>query len=219
MTLPLALRERLLPILAFNLEIARAPYLTAEPMIARIRLQWWRDCLDEIYGGGEVRRHEVSTPLTDVIRGLNLDRTLFDALIDAREVDIDGFAFDRWDALWAYLDQSGGALLQLCADAAGVKAPAREIGTGFAVAGWLRAVPDLQNRGGQILPQDGGLPAFVDRAVTATHRARDIKPINRFGYLVPSILKAAKSNPKAVMDGGLEPSPLRAQIAFLKALI
>ena len=219
MTLPLEMREKLLPILAFNLEVSRAPYLTQEPMIARIRLQWWRDCLDEIYSGGEVRKHEVSTPLADLIRTEGLGRALFDDLIDARETDIEGFAFSEWDALWAYLDGSGGALLGLCAEAVRVDGPARRIGTGFAAAGWLRAVPDLSKRGGQVLPDEAGIAEFVDRAFDNMQAARSIKPLNRFGYLVPAVLKSAYNDPNRVLSGTLEPSPLRAQIAFIKALI
>ncbi|MEM9715974.1 MAG: squalene/phytoene synthase family protein [Pseudomonadota bacterium] len=219
MTLPLDLRERLLPILAFNLEVSRAPYLTTEPMIARIRLQWWRDCMDEIYGGGEVRRHEVSTPLSNVLRAGSLDRTVFDDLITARETDIDGFDFQSWADLWSYLDLSGGALLAALGAAAGIEGPARRIGTGYAVAGWLRAVADLNNRGGQALPDFDGIPAFVDQAFEKIADRRGIKPMHRFGYLVPLILWQARQDPSAITDGRLEPNPLRAQIAFLRSLI
>lgn len=218
MTLPLELREKLLPVLAFNLEIARAPYVTAEPMIARIRLQWWRDCLDEVYAGGEVRRHEVATPLAEVVRDLDLERAHFDQLIDARETDIEGFDFQTWDALWDYLEKSGGSLLATLAGAARVDGPALRVGTGFAAASWLRAVPDLAARGGQVLPQDDGLREFVDRAFDNLNGAGVLRPITRFGYLAPAILKRAYANPKRVMSGELEPSPLRAQYAFLQSL-
>ena len=60
---PVPARAVLFPIYAFNLEVARAPWVTAEPMIAEMRLQWWRDVLSEIEAGGDVRRHEVATPL------------------------------------------------------------------------------------------------------------------------------------------------------------
>ena len=40
MAAPVGARERLFPIFAFNLEVARAPWVTAEAMIAEMRLQW-----------------------------------------------------------------------------------------------------------------------------------------------------------------------------------
>ena len=53
MASPMAARRVLFPLYAFNLEVARAPWVTQEPMIARMRLQWWRDALAEIAAGGD----------------------------------------------------------------------------------------------------------------------------------------------------------------------
>ena len=63
MATPVAARAKLFPIYAFNIEAARAPWVTQETMIAEMRLQWWRDALEEIRSGATVRRHEVVTPL------------------------------------------------------------------------------------------------------------------------------------------------------------
>ena len=63
MATPLEVRKTLFPIFAFNLEVARAPWVTKEPLIAEMRLQWWQDVLSEISDGRAVRRHEVATPL------------------------------------------------------------------------------------------------------------------------------------------------------------
>ena len=67
MAAPVRARAVLFPLYAFNLEVARAPWLTQESMIAEMRLQWWRDALEEIRAGGLVRRHEVVTPLAHVL--------------------------------------------------------------------------------------------------------------------------------------------------------
>ena len=48
MAAPVAARSVLFPIYAFNVEVARAPWVTSEPMIAEMRLQWWVDALEEI---------------------------------------------------------------------------------------------------------------------------------------------------------------------------
>ena len=63
MATPLGVRKTLFPIFAFNLEVACAPWVTKEPLIAEMRLQWWQDVLSEISDGRAVRRHEVATPL------------------------------------------------------------------------------------------------------------------------------------------------------------
>ena len=64
MAAPEKLRLYYFVIFAFNVEISRAPYITKEPMIAEIRLQWWLDVLDEIIGEIAVRKPVSYTHLT-----------------------------------------------------------------------------------------------------------------------------------------------------------
>ena len=52
---PVAARRILFPIIALNIEVSRAPWVTQEAMIAEMRLQWWRDALEEVAEGKEVR--------------------------------------------------------------------------------------------------------------------------------------------------------------------
>ncbi|MEQ8366967.1 MAG: phytoene synthase, partial [Roseicyclus sp.] len=41
MAAPVDARRVLFPLYAFNIEVSRAPWVTAEPMIAEMRLQFW----------------------------------------------------------------------------------------------------------------------------------------------------------------------------------
>ena len=50
-------REALFALYAFNIEIAKTRETVSEPLIGQMRLQWWRDAIDEIFGDGPVRRH------------------------------------------------------------------------------------------------------------------------------------------------------------------
>ena len=61
-------REHLFALYAFNLEIAKIAPMVSEPMLGEIRLQWWREALDQIYGDGPVRAHEVTTPLAVAVK-------------------------------------------------------------------------------------------------------------------------------------------------------
>ena len=56
---PAAHREALFALYAFNYEIARVREIVREPMLGRIRLQWWREAMAAAFAGGPVRRHEV----------------------------------------------------------------------------------------------------------------------------------------------------------------
>src|SRR5882724_5539668 len=87
---PAARREALFALYAFNYEIARVRERVSEPILGRIRLEWWR--------------HVVAEPLTAAIREHLLTREHFERLIDARERDLDGKAPTSLAALEDYAE-------------------------------------------------------------------------------------------------------------------
>jgi phytoene synthase len=80
-------REAIFTLIAFNHELARAREAASHPMAALIRLQWWRDALEEARQGKPARRHEVAEPLHAAITAGALDAAALDAMIDAREAE------------------------------------------------------------------------------------------------------------------------------------
>src|SRR3954452_15251843 len=60
-------RAALVALYAFNFEIAKTREVVREPLLGQIRLQWWREVIDEIYRGTTVRKHEVVQPLAEAI--------------------------------------------------------------------------------------------------------------------------------------------------------
>ena len=111
MVAPLEMRARLFVIFAFNIEVSRAPWQSQEPMIARMRLQWWLDGLAQIEQGAAPQRHAVLTPLADMIKAP--DVVLLRELVEAREADIERAPFTDERALWDYLDKTSGHLLRV----------------------------------------------------------------------------------------------------------
>src|SRR5215510_16503441 len=61
-------RRGLLAVLAFDHELARTRSVTREPMLARIRLQWWRDAVAEAAGSGAPRAQPIVESLSETIR-------------------------------------------------------------------------------------------------------------------------------------------------------
>jgi len=51
MAAPADVRGRLFVLYALNLEVAKAPFVTKEPMIAEMRLQFWRDVVADAAAG------------------------------------------------------------------------------------------------------------------------------------------------------------------------
>jgi len=147
MAAPVAARAVLFPIYALNVEVARAPWVTQEAMIAEMRLQWWRDALGEIAAGGSVRRHEVVTPLARVI---SADQAvILDEVITARRWDIYKEPFEEAAQFASHIDHSTGSLMWVAAQALGPadESVVRDYAYAAGLANWLRAVAQLQARG------------------------------------------------------------------------
>jgi len=106
-------REKLLTLYAFHAELAKIPELVSEPMLGEIRYQWWRDCVEEIYTGAAVRKHEVATPLAEVLMASEMPRFWVDRLIDGRARDLDSQPFGDIDAARLYCLQTSGVLMQM----------------------------------------------------------------------------------------------------------
>jgi len=139
-------RDALVALYAFNFEIAKTREVVREPMVGRMRLQWWRDAIGEIYEGGGVRRHEVALPLAESIRRFGLSRGHFERLVDARETDLEEAPPASLAAFESYAADSSGRLVQLALEVLGARDPATQaagcgIGIGWALTGLLRALP------------------------------------------------------------------------------
>ena len=182
---PAGSREALFALIAFNYEIARIPEAVSEPMLGRIRLQWWREVLEAVYGGEQPRRHEVAVPLATAIRSRSLDRAAFDALLDAREGDLDADGPPDLAALERYAAATGGGLTALMLAAAGVEAtPAleagRRVGTAWSLIGTLRAAARIAAQGRVMMPADllaaAGVTADDLRAGRAYDRQAAAEP-------------------------------------------
>jgi len=117
MAAPVTVRPALFALYALNVEVARAPWVTGEAMIAEIRLQWWRDALAEIAAGGVVRRHEVVTPLARVIDAAQAET--LDDMIAVRYWDINRDPFEDKTEFDRYIDHSAGSLMWVAAQVLG----------------------------------------------------------------------------------------------------
>lgn len=205
-------RAVLFPIYAFNVEVARAPWVTAEPMIAEMRLQWWRDALAEIAAGGVIRSHEVVTELAHVLPREMVP--VLDALVVARRWDVYREAFEDAGHFREYLTATSGGLMRAAASALGAedRPEFSHIGQAQGLANFLRAVPRLVAAGRKPLCDDGAM--LADEAgqalVSLRHARRAVpavaRPATRAAWLADTVLTKAARDPEAVIAGGLEPS-------------
>lgn len=108
---PRAVRDDLVTLAAYLGEIARIPLITSEPMLAEIRLQWWREAL-----AAGTKGFPSGNPVADGLsemagrRKLEMDDLL--APIDGRCEEISAPMLEE-AALLAYLDRTWGSAFRL----------------------------------------------------------------------------------------------------------
>ncbi len=151
-------REGMFGLFAFNVEVAKTREVVSQAMLGQIRLQWWRESLDELYAG-KVRGHEVLQCLAPVVAERGLTRGHFDAVLDARELDLEDQPPADLDALETYARGTAAPLALLALEVLGVRgegpeAAARHVGTAWALTGLLRAVPFHAGSHRVVLPAD-----------------------------------------------------------------
>ena len=219
MAQPVAARRVLFPLFAFNVEVTRAPWVTQEAMIAEMRLQWWRDALEEIGAGGEVRKHEVVDELAQILDAQGAQA--LDALVVARRWDIYKDAFEDAAHLDEYLHATSGNLIWTAARLLGAADQERfqQFGFGVGVANLLRAAPELDDRGRMPLIDgtNDGVKALAARGFAALGK-RLKNPVASTGFLARRALLRAQREPAAVAYGLLEVGPIRTSIALAKAV-
>ncbi|MXU65938.1 phytoene/squalene synthase family protein [Oceanomicrobium pacificus] len=230
---PMPARGDLLALYAFNLEVVRAPWVTSEPMLAEIRLQWWVDALDEIFAGKPPRAHEVVAPLADAIARHDLPQREFSALIAARRFDIGSDPQSSRAAFDAYIDGTAGALMRLAARICDCPDDGLPVVTDLAYAGGVaalwQAVPALLASGrdpvptgwvtdhaalarGEVSePMADAIRDITSDAAAALQRAREararlprsVAPALLTAVQAGPVLAQAATDPAAVVQGDL----------------
>ena len=213
MAAPVPLRPLLWPLFAFNIEVARAPWRSEEPLVVEMRLQWWRDVVAE---AGEVAppAHEVAGPFAELVVARDLPRDTLDLVVAARLRDTRHALFEDEDEFRLHLDETAGGLLWTAAVALGadpaLEGPVRLAGRAGGLANWFLAVPDYVERGK--LPLADGRPETVARLaregladLAKARRARfgPALPVMRTLWRTKAILAQAARDPGAVGDGRL----------------
>jgi phytoene synthase len=137
-------RRHLFALYAFNHELARVAETVREPMMGEIRLQWWRDALEQARAG-KPHKHDVAEALAETLRAIELPQSLFDEILDARAFDSSAETFADFPALERYTDRTSGNLMRLAARVLGARdgcdSLAREAGIAYGLTGVLRTLP------------------------------------------------------------------------------
>ncbi len=164
---PPAPRERLLLLYAFNHELARAREAAREPMLALLRLTWWREVVEGVH-----KKHEIATPLGQALDAGWFVRDDLLRLIEAREAETEPQIADL-EAFMKYGRGTAGWLARIAGKVLGVDDLAVEdLGTAYGISGILRAAPFLAAAGRCLLPADGTTEAQLISIARTLLRAK-----------------------------------------------
>jgi len=232
MAAPRADREALWTLYALNLEIARAPWASNEPMVAEMRLQWWIDALARL--GGDPAPNAALTSFLPLAAKHAALAELFHDAAEARRWDAWREPFESEAEFAGYIDATAGNVMWAAALVLGAPVDAeacvRDLAWGAGLANWLRAIPALEAAGRFPLP-DGRPEAVVALAregrgrIARARAARGAVPARAVPALLPgwqadTILAQAASDPSRVSNGTLGTSEARrrASLAWRAAL-
>jgi len=132
---PKAEQSRLAALFAFLIELRRIPASVSEAPLGEIRLQWFREALDEIVAGQPPRAHPVIAALAES-GAAPAARPLLETLIDARARLFYDRTFATLDDLRAFLRDAEAPMAELAIgrSAPDLAAALRSLGEAHALA-------------------------------------------------------------------------------------
>jgi phytoene synthase len=215
---PAARRGAIFALIAFNHELARAREATTNPVAALIRLQWWREAVEEAAAGKPARRHEVAAPLAAAIQSGLLDPAALLAMADAREAEAEEDGLATEPAFVAWLRGTAGGWSAAAGRALGADAEGAEVlralGAAYGLAGVLRSVAVHAAQGRCLLPRDRLRAAGLEaEAVIADPAAPAPAPALR------ALLAEMAAEGLAALDGARRDIPPGAIAAALPAVL
>lgn len=187
-------RSDVIALYAFDHELTRASAVTANPLMAEIRLTWWREALDEIYMSRPVRRHPAAEALAGAVGARSLPRAPLEAMIDARIEGLDKSHLATEEAL-AWAARAEGSVAALAAHVLG--APSEDLLA--APAGVVWGLIMLRRSG---RAAGGSFDACLAQALRGAARAAAKLPASAF----PAVLCAtlARADLRSITASALE---------------
>lgn len=166
----------LMALIAYNDELARIPDNVSDPMLGKIKLQWWIDVVPGILQGRSPS-HPVAQGLSavrDVLQNRASDLRL---LAEGRNFDLEPDRPTSLDDLVAYAESTGGVLHALMLDVLGVEdeqsvKAAKDIGTAWTLIGVMRALPYAGACRRDMLPVNAEVQDVIERARDLLARGR-----------------------------------------------
>ena len=152
LTAPKGAREALYSIYAFNQEIAKIPETVSEEILGQIKFQWWRESLEDVYGG-VARKHAILIALKEALNRFSIEESLLQEIISSREFDLEGREPKNIEELLTYAKGTSGNLLKITGGILGIdKNTSESLGTAHALLGLMKSIKFHKSLGRSYLP-------------------------------------------------------------------
>ena len=201
------LRRRLIALAAFQCELRHIPAAVSEPPLGEIRLQWWRDALEELRNGQRPRTHPVVEELLHARIFSAQKFEQLDGAIESTARTLYGSDFADIDDLTAWLGETDGALDEVayCLATGDDAAPpaVRALGAAFAMA----------REGARLAP---AFAMQMPGAVAAQYQAGQSVLRDTSAAAAPAVLHLALA--RDYVRGGARPFPLRKRLRLFQAM-
>jgi len=206
-------RDHLLSLYAFNVELARVREEVSDSTLGQIRLEWWREALEQSQSG-ETVGHPVADALAVARRRCVLPGDLLNDMIDARQSDLSATPMPDQTHLEDYLARTAGTVFQLGGYILGQRDEhtahlARHAGVAFGLAGIMRALPVHRAQGLIMLPR-----AELSAAGVQTGEIRQGKTTDALRAELARLRELAEAH-RAVAAAEFASLPPHARPAFL----
>ncbi|TRZ13984.1 hypothetical protein HGM15179_013133 [Zosterops borbonicus] len=156
--LPAESRTSAFALRAFNVELAQIKDSITQKTTGLMRMQFWRDAVENIYGDNPPHQ-PVATELWKAVKRHNLTKMWFMKIIDEREKNLDDRVYRNIQELETYSENTQSALLYLTLETLGVRDihadhAASHIGKAQGIVTCLRATPYHCTRRKVFIPMD-----------------------------------------------------------------
>uniref|UniRef100_A0A7S4K6T9 15-cis-phytoene synthase n=1 Tax=Guillardia theta TaxID=55529 RepID=A0A7S4K6T9_GUITH len=156
---PKEIRQHILAIKAFNVEVAKAADKSSNEKMTEIRLQWWRSVIEKL-PTKQLPTHPVVDALCETFHKYDLDMDLLYSLVDKRIQDLNVKIPETLYYTEEYAEGTQGALLKLALKVLGahtvpgnVKA-AHQVGTAVGISMLMRGTKFHAQRNKVYIPRE-----------------------------------------------------------------
>lgn len=202
---PAAAREPLALLYLFNHELARAAEVASEPIMALIRLTWWREVVE-----GQRKPHDIATPLARALEAGMFRREDLLELIAARQAEAGPLA--DAPAFLAHARNTAGRLGRIAARFLGAQGDVVEdCCTAYGIAGMLRNAKAPGPYPKNLLPADGTPEAAL--VAQARHLLTRQPPRAALAAALPAVLA------RRDLGKPYQPRGLADRLAVLRAAV